>query len=394
VLAVKHTAECGEQQLVRETCALLAAHIEDEVTRLYGESPGLGGWWPDGLACLAPLAQRALEDMGTRRAAAALHYAYCPAGLDVAMAVDVRVALADLLEGRALSALATLTRELVAEAAAARAHRPGGPSAPGSPAKPPGGAAGAGWEEPLSDAEWGMVPWSLAPVGVSLCGEAAARSLLRVLHASPDSIHLFLKDPRNLAAGAARAALWIRCPPGAPEGAVVRRCLIEYTFAVLHRADEVLPSPVRTGRASLPRPVQTGHASLPRPAQTGHAAPPPRVNRTRGPHRRVTAWPSPRSRSPRSGARCRSSARCAPRTGSASRAGGGITPPAPPRSACRPPFPSQVEHLEPGPGEQFVVALRGGSGPPQTLASLPLEGCDEARPAARRPQAAAARSPS
>jgi len=71
-----------------------------------------------------------------------------------------------------------------------------------------------------------------------------------------------------------------------------------------------------------------------------------------------------------------------------------ITPPAPPRSACRPPFPSQVEHLEPGPGEQFVVALRGGSGPPQTLASLPLEGCDEARPAARRPQAAAARSPS
>ena len=265
MLAVKHTAECGEQQLVRETCALLAAHIEDEVTRLYGESPGLGGWWPDGLACLAPLAQRALEDMGTRRAAAALHYAYCPAGLDVAMAVDVRVALADLLEGRALSALATLTRELVAEAAAAREHRPGGPSAPGSPAKPPGGAAGAGWEEPLSDAEWGMVPWSLAPVGVSLCGEAAARSLLRVLHASPDSIHLFLKDPRNLAAGAARAALWIRCPPGAPEGAVVRRCLIEYTFAVLHRADEVLPSPVRTGRASLPRPVQNGRASLPRP---------------------------------------------------------------------------------------------------------------------------------
>jgi len=172
--------------------------------------------------------------------------------------------------------LGELTKELVVEARAARSQTAG-----------PSDTSGGGEEETATDAEWAMIQWSLAPVGVSFCGEVslslslslsrllslsisislsislsfsplslsslslththtfslslsqvASRCLLKVLRASADSIHLFLKDPRNLAAGAARAALWIKHPSGSGEGRVVRRCLMDYSFAVLHRVEE------------------------------------------------------------------------------------------------------------------------------------------------------------
>jgi hypothetical protein len=47
---------------------------------------------------------------------------------------------------------------------------------------------------------------AVSPLGPSICGNVIARALQSALSIDPDRTHYFLTDPRNLAAGAARAA--------------------------------------------------------------------------------------------------------------------------------------------------------------------------------------------
>ena len=77
--------------------------------------------------------------------------------------------------------LGELTKELVVEARAARSQTAG-----------PSDTSGGGEEETATDAEWAMIQWSLAPVGVSFCGEVSL-SLSLSLSLSPAlSLYLYL----------------------------------------------------------------------------------------------------------------------------------------------------------------------------------------------------------
>lgn len=87
----------------------------------------------------------------------------------------------------------------------------------------------------------------VAPVGASVAGQLVCKTILAIVSAKQDSIQYFLRDPRNLAAGAARAALWlsaqevlqVKAAEGdkddAEEGVVkkvVRRCRVPYMCSV------------------------------------------------------------------------------------------------------------------------------------------------------------------
>jgi hypothetical protein len=191
VIHVVETELCSERRLYEQVAALLGERIQQAVSHTYNWAPAEGSsWFPNGLAELESLAPRIISEIGSK-GESHIAYPYCPQGIDCVMMLDVCIGAHDLVASAAGDAAETSMSAVVSAASQLMQEL-----SDKDPAK--FGKAGEG----------GSVLRGVAPIGPSCAGELLCKTLLSVVGAQKDNIHFFLRDPRNLAAGAARAALW------------------------------------------------------------------------------------------------------------------------------------------------------------------------------------------